>query len=457
MKKERNALSQKGETWNLVLLFLPLVGTSFSNYVFLFLEKLFLSRVSQQAMEVAVNATYVGQMFQMASISLVMMAQVYVGRWHGARSLNEIGPGIWQFIWFSFLSMLITVPGSLCYGMWYFQGTNIEGVAQNYFYILTGTNFIYPLGIALSSYFLGQGKTRLILFANLGEQVAKITLAYLLIFGADPWIPKMGILGGIVSEVVVHGIFCLFLGSIFLSKKHREISHSNRWKLQPILFWHCIQPGLYRSLNRIFNVLSWGTIAHLMVAKGGEHLLILSLGGSLSLFFIFLFEGIYQAQTIVISQHIGAKRYSLLSKSIRSGLLIVSCSLCIISIPFLSLCIPSFHLLFPNISLDSQSIQYLFFGIWLWILYFTFAAIPIGFMIALKDTKFYLYWGVISCITDYLLMYYFIEIIQIRASLFWVVLSCVQMIGIIPPYFWRMFMLRNRLVRNIPVPLNHVQ
>src|SRR5438874_1111415 len=114
-----------GELKGLFILFIPLVGTTLCNYIFQLLEKLFLSRVSSEAMAAALNATYACQIFQMASTAVVTMAQVSVARWYAAKEWHAIGPGVWQFIWFSFLSMLITVPGTLLFGSWYFRGMEI--------------------------------------------------------------------------------------------------------------------------------------------------------------------------------------------------------------------------------------------------------------------------------------------------------------------------------------------
>ena len=170
------------EITKLLVLFLPLVGVGFASYLFLLVEKVFLARLSMEAMEAAVNVAYVCHIFQGSTMALAMMAQVFVGRWVGSKEHQAIGPGVWQFIWFSFFSMIITVPGSLLYGKWYFQGTDIEKTALPYFYLHVWTGFLYPLGVVFTSFYLGQGKTRLVLVGNLGAQLIKVGMGYLLIF-----------------------------------------------------------------------------------------------------------------------------------------------------------------------------------------------------------------------------------------------------------------------------------
>ncbi len=434
----------KREIKDVLLLFLPILGICFSNYIFSFIEKIFLSQISAEAMEAATNVAYVSQVFQITSTALVMMAQVFVGRWYGARNFHAVGPGIWQFVWFSFLSMIITVPTSLLYGIWYFFGTEIESSSLSYLYLSTSSNFLYPLGAALSSFFLGRGKTKLILFSNLIEQGMKIGLTYLLIFGAEPWIPPQGVLGGAISSMIVQGGFCLFLGFQFLKKENQTLFSTHHWKFQPKLFWECIQPGLFRASNRILSMVTWTSTAHLMAIKGGLYLLTLSVGGSFTLFLPFLYEAIYQTETIKLSQHIGAKLHSRFRSLIQIGLVLVLGSTLLFSGPFLLLPEQTLSLLYPSLSLDSISIKYLFLGIWVWAFYVTLTAIPLSYLFAFKDTKFYFMAGAISYTFDYFVMYFIIEYIGIEANRFWLILAIVQGCTVLPIYFLRMRYLHNR-------------
>lgn len=436
----------KGNFRHLWILFLPLVGTSFSSYLFQLLEKLFLTRVSQEAMEAALNATYVCQLFQLATVAVAMMAQVTVSRYFGAhgKEWRSIGPAIWQFVWFSCFSMVISVPSSILYGHWYFRGTEIETAALPYFYLLISLNFVYPLAVSLSCFFLGMGKTKLVLVATIADQLIKTSLCYFFIFGLDPWILPKGLLGGALANLFAQGILCLILFCLFLQKKNRELFHTSEWKFKPKLFWQSIEPGVFRGLNRIFSYGSWLMIAHLMTSRGGPHLLILSVGGILISFFPFLFEAIYQAQTIVVSQLLGANKKEFLMKAARNGLYLILGTILLIGIPFLGFSTFTCNWLFPGITLDIQSIQILFLGIWSWFAYFTMAALPLSYIFSFKDTKFYFYGGIIFWFTDYYFMYLLLNQMNMDPKYFWLALAIVQATSSLPLYFWRMHILCKR-------------
>ena len=82
---------------------------TFSTNLFPTVEKILLASLSKEDMEASLSAFYAVQIFQLAFVSLAMMAQVFVGNWLGEQKLSRIGPGIWQFIWFSLFSLVIII------------------------------------------------------------------------------------------------------------------------------------------------------------------------------------------------------------------------------------------------------------------------------------------------------------------------------------------------------------
>lgn len=431
-----------GELKELVLLFLPILVMTFFGSFYLFVEKLLLVRLSADTMEAAVNASIVCRIFQAPCIALAMMAQVFVGRWHGAKQWKAIGPGIWQFIWFSFLSMLVTVPLSIIYGKYYFEGTAVENIVMPYFYFLVGINFLHPLSAALTCLFLGQGKTRLILCATIGSQILKLMLAYLLIFG---WgvIPSLGLMGGALSTLIAQGGLCLLLLGVFLNPKHKEMYHSRSCRFNPKLFWDCIYPGFLRAAGGVLVFTCWASIAHIMIAKGGDYLLFLSIGSTLFTFLPFFSDAICQAQTTVVSQILGAYSYPAIKKAFHSCLLLVLIVIAIVSIPLVFFPSITFHYLFPNIVKEEMIIRNVFFGVWVSFAFFTLSYIPISYILAYKDTKFSLFMGIMNWIDGYLLMYIAIEKMNIEAEQFWLVLSLMH-ISIAIMYYLRMKWLQSQ-------------
>ncbi|MEI8124199.1 MAG: hypothetical protein WCG42_00405 [Parachlamydiaceae bacterium] len=411
-----------GSFRELFFLFLPMCVMTLSNCLFLFFEKLFLAKFSVESMEAALNAAYACQIFQAPCVALSMMAQVFVGQWRGAQEWRSIGPGIWQFIWFSFLSSLITFPFGMLYGLFYFRGTAIDDIVWPYYTALLGMNFLFPLGAALSCFYIGQGKTKFVLFVTIGTQLVKFFLGYLLIFGWDSWVPAFGLLGGVFSTLTAQTGFCLLLFLVFLNKKHANLYNTRDWVIKLKLFWNCIHTGLLRAANRILNFMCWASIAHLMSAKGGDYLLILSIGGTLFLFLPFFAEALCQAEITVFSNILGAKEYFKINQAFRSGGLLTLLIIGLSATPLIFYK-EMFELLFPTIFLEDSIILNVFFGVWVSFVFYSLAFVPISYVLACKDTKFSFFMGFFNWINGFLLIYTAIETVNIPADLFWLVLG----------------------------------
>lgn len=418
--KEEDTITNGGIR-DFLYLFFPALLMSFSSYFALFIEKILLGRYSTEALQIAVSTNYACMIFQAPCKALAMMSQVFVGRWYGANERFKIGSGIWQFIWFSVLSMAVMVPLGMLYGKFYFHGTAIEQCGLPYFYSLLFINFLFPLGITLSSFYLGQRKTKLILLASFVCQTIKVALAYLLIFNG------FGLMGGLISTAISQGAFCIFLLSCFLHSRNHTLYQSRNWNFKPKLFWECIRHGFMRSITCILNFGSWAAISYVMTAKGGDYLLYLSIGGALFIFLPFLSDAICLSQTTIVSQIVGAKKYLSLRSAFRSGFTLSAIMIVITSIPLLVCPMLVFHFLFPKIVLDPSVIRMLFLGVWLSFVFFVISSVPIGYILAFKDMKFSMGMGVFNWINGFLLIYVTIQVFQAKAISFWFVLSVMHL------------------------------
>lgn len=439
--------SMTGGFKELILLFIPLAAVAFSNSAYLVVEKLFLVHLSTIDLEAAINAAYACQIFQGFCVVLAMVAQVYVGRCCGAQDYKAVGPGIWQFIWFSLLSTLFTFPCGVVYGYFFFRHTEIESIVWPYYSFLLGINFLFPLTISLTSFYVGQGKTRLVFWATLISQIVKVGIASILILGWRDWISPMGLMGGVISTLIAQGGLCLALFIVFLNGKHREKCDTWNWHWRPRFCWDCLYPGLMRAVGRVLTFLSWACTAYLMTSRGGDYLLMLSIGGTLFLSFQFLADAIYQAQITITSHLLGARYFSSLGTAYRSAIILVALITGFVGIPFLVFPLATFDYLFPGIIVAENAIRAIFLGVWMCFAFFSYSFIPIGHVFAFKDAHFFLFMGVFNWINGYLLMYVAIENMGIAADQFWIVLSLMHACNALC-YYLRMRWLEQGLEKN---------
>lgn len=401
-----------GSFRELLTLSMPLVFACLSASLLGFCDRLFLSHYSLEAWTAASTSSYIAFLYQMMLSVIAMIAQSFIGQHIGAKRPSNVGPIVWQMIWFAFLSMLITYPSSFVAEI-YFRGTEIEAPALAYFRPMAVFNFLFPLNAALSAFFIGRGKTGIIFYANISIQLINIALDYLLIFGVGSIIPPLGTFGAALATIISEATLCLILFSKFSRPEYIPVYNTHQRKLNFSLLKEMLKVGVPRSIGRGMAISAWSFAALLLVKAGGIHLLVLTLGTSLFMIFTFINEGVCQALTTIASHILGAKEEKAINRLMRSAFQILALSMLLLSVPLIFMRDQIISLFI------SESLSYATFELlkktcifaWIACLANGINFIGASFITASRDTFFYaciitLNWVTI-CVPVYLVIGYF--------------------------------------------------
>lgn len=397
----------------LIALSFPLILSLFSGSFMGVCDRVFLAHYSIEAFEQSVSATYLCILFQQPLIRITSMAQVFVGLYTGASQHEKIGGSVWQMIWLSLLSMVITLPFSQFISPFFFQGTIIQDSANDYFNVLMAVNFLYPLSIALTSYFVGRGKTKVIFISTLCSHLLNIGLNYILIFGFGTLIPSMGLFGAALGTAISQGAFCITLFILFLQKRDREQFNTGNYHFNWDSFWMQLRVGLPRAVARVIILTAWVATARVMILKGGNHLIVLSVGGSLILFFTFINDGMCQGMITIASNLMGSQTYQKIWKLVRSGMIFLISTSALLAIPYLLFPEWTLSFFFPEGLPSGETLALLRRAcVWLWLYFLCYGyhAIGLSLVTASRDVTFYMFvivfiW-ISSCLPTYIGMNY---------------------------------------------------
>ncbi len=374
-----------------------------------YVERLLLANFSAEALAGSLNGFFLARVFQSSCIAVIFVGQAFVGLYHGANQLKNIGPCVWQLIWFAVFSIAFVIPFGFFSEQFLFQDTAIASIESRYFYLLCTFNFLFPLGSALTAFYLGRGKTRSILILTIAACFLHIGLDFVLIFGWH-FIPSLGVTGAALGRVLAQGFLCLILLMRFLSRSNRETYGTDLWRFSPKLFWHYIRPGLIRGLGAFPALGDWVFVSRFMSLKSEAHLLIFTIGSTIFYFLTFVGDGLLQTMVTMASNHIGKKDYSKVWSCYFSGLMLLSLFAVILVFPFF---------IFPQTFLDCFSSSAVFKQLpavfkqmnpWLWLAVVAYGLnmVSLGLIVAARDTFFLLcfYSGVwlISFIPVYVTM-----------------------------------------------------
>lgn len=402
----------------------PLVLSLLSSYLPNICDRLFLAHYSTQALEGCAAAGGLSLLFHVFIWRVTSTAQAFVAEYIGQGQEKELGPLIWQMIWFSLGVMLFLVPLGKGVSTVFFRVSEIKELAQLYFdYMLYGTFFIGIEG-ALGGFYLGIGRTRLILYFNLLAHLLNVLLSYLLIFGIGDMIPEMGLEGAAIGTLLSKGISVLLLFGHFVRRYWNSPYHGADFKLRISLMREGLSKGLARSLGHIVALLKWNVIAYFMIQRGGDYLLALSYGTSL--FYPFFNEGISLGTITIASYLKGAKSMRHVFKLLRSSFVLITIGLLCVAIPLL--CFPRKVVDLYMGGVLNESTRELLTSCcrWVWVMYVCNGVylVALSFVTSFKETWFYLKlmtFGIIFW--SFLPVYYAIKVKGASPEMFWILVS----------------------------------
>ncbi len=433
---------EEGSFSELLSIAVPLMITSFSMMLMLFVDRLLLAHYSTEALNAAVNASICGWTVLFGWIVLASITEVFVAQYHGSKQFDRIGEPVWQMLWLSLASFLFFIPMTLWGGNLIFGSlpeNEMERIYIGWMLLFGPTIAAYS---ALSGFFVGQGKTKLVTLLAIFANILNGFLDICLIFGIEGYISPMGIEGAAIATSIGSLFQMAVLLYFFLKKENREKYGTKNYKFNKTAFWQCFKIGSPGAVFALVEIMGWAVFFNMMTQIGPDHITTAGICQSLFLLLLFFAEGISKASTAIAGNLIGAKRTWLISNLLKSGIRAHFIFLCL-SLLIFTLFRPIFiNQFLPNATPEYISqientltnclyvtLLYLFFEGTRWMLS--------GILTAAGDTTFLLLAGSLS-VWIFLVAPVYFFVVQPKASVelamyFWVFFS----IGAIAIYYLR--------------------
>ncbi len=251
---------------------LPLAISTGSWTLLHFTDRVFLSWYSQDALAAALPAGTANFAFLCLFLGTAGYTTTFVAQYFGAGQERRIGPAVWQGAFFSFFSGLLLlglIP--LAYPLFRLIGHpgNLPALEAEYFRILCHGMIFNLLSSVFSSFFIGLGRTGVVMVVNLVGAVFNIVLDYAWIFGK--WgLPSWGLAGAgwatvfsaILSAVV---FFILFL----LPRNRKRYATLTGFGLEWRLLKRLLRFGLPNGVQFMLDMTAF-TLFILLIGRLGE-------------------------------------------------------------------------------------------------------------------------------------------------------------------------------------------
>lgn len=176
---------------------LPLIVSSVSWTVMTFIDRMFLSWDSTEALAASLPAVVVWWTVLCGPLGVCSFVNTFVSQLHGMRREREIGPAVWQGIWVALLSMpllLGCVPLAGVLFSWIGHEPAIVQQETAYFQVLCLGSGGMLTAAAMSAFYTGRGRTTVVMLVEAAAAALNVLLDYLWIFGHAGF-PAAGIVG----------------------------------------------------------------------------------------------------------------------------------------------------------------------------------------------------------------------------------------------------------------------
>jgi multidrug resistance protein, MATE family len=306
------------EVWHISF---PLMLSFFSTFLMTFVDRLFLSHYSPEALSAAVNAGSMSWAPIFALACLASIAEVFIAQNNGAKKFLEIPKYVWPMIWLGVFSTFIYLPMSWWVTPILYSSSQV--MERDYYSWMLTFAPVTTIVFAISAFYVGRGKTGVITLLTIAGNLVNVILDPLFIFGYHSF-PSMGVKGAAIATGIGYCVQAAMLFYIFLRKKNRELYNTHKVHFDITYFMKCIKVGTPSACFITFELLGWG-ICYWMIAKTGElNMAIVSIAQSILFPFFSFGLGLEKGIAAIAGNLIGAGREYLIKKVITSGIILCS-------------------------------------------------------------------------------------------------------------------------------------
>jgi MATE family multidrug resistance protein len=322
MQYVRNRWRTEGGYREVLVIAIPLILSTGAWSVQHFVDRMFLSWYSPEAIAAAMPAGMV--YFTVASLFMgtASFVSTFVAQYYGAERFTRIGPVLWQGIYVSLLGggvLICLIP--LAKPIFNLVGHDslVQHYEVVYFQILCLGGSTFIASSAIAGFFSGRGRPWPVMWVNTFSTVVNLVMDYALIFGK--WgFPELGIKGAAIATVL-SGIFSLvaFL-ALISTKTHTRTYHTLKgWKPEPELLGRLLRFGFPSGMQFCLEIVGFTVFILLVGRLGTTSLAATNIAFNINTLAFMPMIGCGMAVSVLVGQYLGKEKPVLAQQSVYSG------------------------------------------------------------------------------------------------------------------------------------------
>ncbi len=288
---------------------LPMVVSQASDSIMMFVDRMFLSRVG--AVHLAASMAGGLTTFSLSSffIGTVGYVTAIVAQYYGAKRYKLCGEATFQSILIALACYPVLLGLSpLVRYFFVLAGHGPQQIELEYLYFQTlifGSVFLI-LRFALAGFFLGVGRTTVVMLANIVGMLVNIPANYVLIFGKLGF-PEMGLQGAAIGTIAGNATIFAILLLFYLRGANREQFNTNRsLKFRPQIMEKLLRFGIPAGFEMFLSVTAFNLFVQFMQSYGTVVAAAVTIAFNWDIVAFIPMLGMSQATTALVAQNIGA-------------------------------------------------------------------------------------------------------------------------------------------------------
>jgi MATE family multidrug resistance protein len=294
----------------ILIIAFPMVISQATDSIMMFVDRLFLSRLGAEYLSAGMSGGLTMFMVSSLFIGTVSYANALVAQLYGAERKGKCGIAVFQALLIAVLCypVIIAVSPLIRY-LFVFAGQEELQAALSYEYFQTlvfGSLFLI-LRFAISGFFLGIGRTKVVMIANLIGMIVNIPANYLFIFGKLGF-PALGLQGAALGTIMGNATAFILLLLFFLRPSNRaEFGTHRSFRFHRGFFKTLLTFGIPAGIEMLLNTAAFNVFVQFMHSYGAKVAAAVTITFNWDIMAFVPMLGMGYATTALVGQNIGAR------------------------------------------------------------------------------------------------------------------------------------------------------
>jgi len=298
----------------------PLIISTSVGAIQLFINRTFLSWYSQEAFAASAPAGISNWAIVTLFLGTLSYVDVFVAQYYGKKEYRSIGPAIWQTVYLSLIAALII----LCIS--FFSGNIFMNIGHPYIVACEEVKFFRVLCYgafptlsvaALSGFYAGRGKTKIVLLVGICGVFINIILDVCLIFGYFGF-PRLGIVGSAWSSNISSAIMFVIYVFMIIAKGN-SIYNTRRIAPDFNFMKRLLRYGFPNGVQFFFDMTGFGIFVLIIGTMGITELVASNIILNINNLVVMPLVGCGMAISIMVGNYLGKNKASLAQMSVTSA------------------------------------------------------------------------------------------------------------------------------------------